>query len=40
MQYIREPRNQFPEMDTSPLKKIDPNFGIPEEFFELLEEAR
>lgn len=37
---IKEPRNCFPEMDNMPLKKIDRDFGIPQEFFDDYEKAK
>lgn len=40
MQYLREPRNRFPEMSVSPLRKVDEKLGVPHEYFELLEEAK
>lgn len=40
MEYIKDPMNKFPEMERSPLKSRTMKFGIPPEFFQLLEEAK
>ena len=40
LSYIREPHNLFHEMEESPLKKMDEDFGVSKEYFQLLDKAR
>lgn len=40
VQKIRDPRNVFGEMEQSPLRNVDYKYGVPELYFELLDQAR
>ena len=40
MDFIRCSSNKFEDMEVSPLEKEDPNFAVPQEFLDTLEETR